>query len=148
MSSCCDEYGTCTQGRDCPARTGKVLPHQAAHARKVAGAQGVAPIKSSRPKWMDGKATARTCDALGVCQGRGDCACTHPVPPEAGNFKIEYLGPYDDGQPLTRDESMALVRTLLAWLAWLAGIVAVVLLVRFDTGPFSLALWQFLGGLS
>jgi hypothetical protein len=33
--NCCDTYGQCTQGRDCPARTGVVLPHQAAHARRV-----------------------------------------------------------------------------------------------------------------
>jgi hypothetical protein len=32
--NCCDTYGQCTQGRDCPARTGVVLPHQAAHAKK------------------------------------------------------------------------------------------------------------------
>jgi hypothetical protein len=32
--NCCDTYGTCQQGRDCPARTGTVLPHQAAHARR------------------------------------------------------------------------------------------------------------------
>jgi len=30
--NCCDTWGNCTQGRDCPVRTGKVLPHQAAHA--------------------------------------------------------------------------------------------------------------------
>ena len=33
--NCCDEYGQCTQGRDCPVRTGKVLPHQLAHAAIV-----------------------------------------------------------------------------------------------------------------
>lgn len=33
--NCCDTWGNCNQGRDCPARTGKVLPHQAAHATSV-----------------------------------------------------------------------------------------------------------------
>ena len=33
--NCCDAYGQCTQGRDCPVRTGKVLPHQLAHAAIV-----------------------------------------------------------------------------------------------------------------
>lgn len=33
MTNCCDEYGDCRQGRDCPARTGVVLPHQAAHQK-------------------------------------------------------------------------------------------------------------------
>ena len=30
--NCCIAYGQCNQGRDCPVRTGRVLPHQAAHA--------------------------------------------------------------------------------------------------------------------
>jgi hypothetical protein len=33
--NCCDAWGQCTQGRDCPVRTGKVLPHQAAHAARI-----------------------------------------------------------------------------------------------------------------
>ena len=33
--NCCNDYGQCTQGRDCPVRTGKVLPHQLAHAAIV-----------------------------------------------------------------------------------------------------------------
>lgn len=33
--NCCDTYGNCNQGRECPARTGKVLPHQAAHAKRM-----------------------------------------------------------------------------------------------------------------
>ena len=33
--NCCTEYGQCTQGRDCPARTGQILPHQLAHAAMV-----------------------------------------------------------------------------------------------------------------
>ena len=31
--NCCDDYGDCTQGRDCPVRTGKVLPHQVTHVQ-------------------------------------------------------------------------------------------------------------------
>ena len=33
--NCCNTYGQCTQARDCPARTGKILPHQLAHAAMV-----------------------------------------------------------------------------------------------------------------
>jgi hypothetical protein len=33
--NCCDTWGNCTQGRDCPVRTGKVLPHKAAHAASL-----------------------------------------------------------------------------------------------------------------
>lgn len=33
--NCCNEYGQCNQGRECPVRTGKVLPHQLAHAAIV-----------------------------------------------------------------------------------------------------------------
>lgn len=36
MTNCCNEYGECRQSDDCPVRTGKVLPHQAAHARRMA----------------------------------------------------------------------------------------------------------------
>jgi hypothetical protein len=125
--NCCSEYGDCTQGRDCPARTGKVLPHQAAHAQRVAR------VKSSCPVWMDGKAST--------------------VPPEAGNFKIIELGPDDtplyDGQPLTHDENRALVRTLLVWLAGVVSAVTLVsVLVSFGTERFSDALWALLQGVS
>jgi hypothetical protein len=123
MSQCCDEYGQCTQGRDCPARTGTVLPHQAAHAQKVAR------IKSTRPAWLPGDG----------------------VPPEAGNFKIIDLGPddVDAGQPLTRDESMGLVRTLLkALLVLLATVVVMSLLVSYGTEAFADVLWAYLAQLS
>lgn len=40
--NCCDVWGNCTQGRDCPVRTGKVLPHQADHAARVESS-GCAP---------------------------------------------------------------------------------------------------------
>lgn len=40
--NCCDAYGQCTQGRDCPVRTGKALPHQLAHA-VIVEANGCAP---------------------------------------------------------------------------------------------------------
>lgn len=107
--NCCDAWGDCQQSDTCPARTGVVLPHQAAHAARVAR------IKASKP---------RTCDELGVCQGKGDCACTHPVPSEAGNFKIVDLGPDDaTDQPLTHDENMQVVRTLLFWLLAVLGTV-------------------------
>lgn len=29
--NCCDDYGECTQGRDCPVRTGIITPAQKAH---------------------------------------------------------------------------------------------------------------------
>ncbi len=146
--NCCDAWGNCDQSDTCPARTGVVLPHQAAHARRVAAAHGVAPIKSSRPKWMDGKATPRTCDELGICQGRGDCDCTHPVPPEAGNFQIVDLGPDDDGQPLSRAEGVALAWTLLAWLACVLALVALVAgATGYATELWADVLWAYLVGL-
>lgn len=121
--NCCDTYGTYQQGRDCPARTGTVLPHQAAHAQQVAR------IKSTRPAWLPGDG----------------------VPPEAGNFKIIDLGPadVDAGQPLTRDESMGLVRKLLYALPVLLAMVVVVsLLVGYGTEVFADVLWAYLAGLS
>jgi len=131
MTSCCNEYGDCTQGATCPARTGVVLPHQAAHARRVAdGGEQVARIKSSRPKWLDGKGT--------------------PVPPEAGNFQIIDLGPEDDdGEPLSRDENMALVRTLLGWALAVAVMVGgVALAVGYATEAHAELLWAFLQGVA
>ena len=121
--NCCDTYGNCRQSDDCPARTGTVLPHQAAHAQQVAR------IKSTRPAWLPGDG----------------------VPPEAGNFKIIDLGPddVDAGQPLTRDESMGLVRTLLkALLVLLATVVVVSLLVSYGTEVFADVLWAYLARLS
>jgi hypothetical protein len=101
-----------------------VLPHQAAHAQQVAR------IKSTRPAWLPGEG----------------------VPPEAGNFKIVDLGPDDDTddcQPITHDESMGLVRTLLAaLLITLATVVVVSLLVSYGTEAFSDVLWAYLAGLS
>jgi hypothetical protein len=130
MTSCCNEYGDCTQGATCPARTGVVLPHQAAHARRVAdGAEQVARIKSSRPKWLDGKGT--------------------PVPPEAGNFQIVDLGPDDVDQPLDAAELKALVRTLLGWALAVAVMVGgVALAVGYATAAHAGVLWAFLQGVA
>lgn len=33
-------------------------------------------------------AVHRTCDELGVCQGRGNCTCASEAPPEAGNVRF------------------------------------------------------------
>ena len=122
MSQCCDEYGQCRQGRDCPARTGTVLPHQARHACQVA------KIKSTRPIWMDGKACA--------------------VPPEAGNVRLPPVD-YDDGQPLSHAETMELVR-LMVYL--LLGVLVVfgglALAVSYSTEAHANVLWAFLQGLS
>lgn len=132
--NCCDEYGDCQQSDTCPARTGVVLPHQAAHAARVAR------IKATRP---------RTCDDLGICQGRGSCACTHPVPSEAGNFKIVDLGPDDIGAGLGAMDGIRQVYALTGWLlVVLAVVVALVLLVSYSTEAHTQALWAFLQGVS
>jgi hypothetical protein len=145
--NCCDTYGECRQSDDCPVRTGKVLPHQAAHARRVAPFKvievstprnhtehpAVARIKSTRPVWMDGKASA--------------------VPPEAGNFKIIELGPDDtplyDGQPLSHAETMALVRLMIYLLL---GVLVVFgglgLATSYSTERWPDVLWAFLQGVS
>lgn len=122
MSSCCNDYGDCTQGRDCPVRTGKVLPHQAAHAQRVAR------IKSTRPVWMDGKACA--------------------VPPEAGNVRLPPID-YDDGQPLSHAETMALVRLMIYLLL---GVLVVFgglgLATSYSTERWPDVLWAYLSALS
>lgn len=122
MSQCCDEFGTCTKGRDCPARTGTVLPHQAAHAQRVAR------IKSTRPVWMDGKACA--------------------VPPEAGNVRLPPVD-YDDGHPLSHTETMALVRLMIYLLL---GVLAVFgglgLAASYGTERWADVLWAFLSRAS
>lgn len=40
--NCCDTWGNCNQGRDCPVRTGRGLPHQLAH-QVISEAHGCAP---------------------------------------------------------------------------------------------------------
>jgi hypothetical protein len=98
MTSCCDNFGTCTCGPNCQARAGKA----------------------------------------------------NTVPPEAGNFKVSYLGPdEDDLGPLSHDENMALVRTLLLWLISVVGVVALVsVLVSFTTERYAELLWGLLATLS
>jgi hypothetical protein len=98
MTNCCDEFGTCTRGANCPALAGKA----------------------------------------------------NTMPPEAGNFKISYLGPNEDGLgPLSHDENMALVRTLLLWLISVVGVVALVsVLVSFTTERYAELLWGLLATLS
>lgn len=121
--NCCDEYGDCRQGRDCPARTGTVLPDQARHFCQVS------KIKATRPAWMDGRVNS--------------------VPPEAGNFQILDLGPDDDGQPLNHDETMALVRTLLLWLLGVLGTMVVAsVAVGYGTEVFADLIWTYLAALS
>jgi hypothetical protein len=120
--NCCDEYGDCQQSDTCPIRTGKVLPHQAAHAQRVAR------IKSTRPGWMDGKACA--------------------VPPEAGNVRLPPID-YDDGQPLSHAETMALVRLmvylLLGVIVFFGGLS---LAVNYSTERWADVLWAVLQGVS
>lgn len=120
--NCCNYFGECDQSDTCPVRTGVVLPCQARHAAQVAR------VKSTRPAWLPGKG----------------------VPPEAGNFQIVDLGPDDsDDQPLTHDEALALVRTLLSWLLGVLALVgAVALAVSYSTEAHAGALWAFLQGVA
>jgi hypothetical protein len=133
--NCCDEYGDCRQGRDCPAR--RDTPINGGKAKLVEittpgmHSSQVARIKSTRPAWLP-----------------GDC-----VPPEAGNFQILDLGPddIDAGQPLAHDKSMALVRTLLSLLLAVLLMVlvgALALAVSYSTEAHADVLWAFLAGLS
>lgn len=94
----------------------------------------VARIKSSTPKFSD--------------------VVPQPPPPPPfrtpTSFKIIDLGPDDDDcQPLTHDEALALVRTLLSWLLGVLALVgAVALAVSYSTEAHAQALWAFLQGLS
>ena len=100
MSNCCNEYGDCTQGRDCPARTGVILPHQAAHARRLT------PFKAA-PKRIE-------VSTVGAYDSHLEWPDT--VPPEAGNVRLPPVD-LDDFQPLSHEESMELVRTIILLLA-------------------------------
>lgn len=119
MTSCCKIYGDCQQSDTCPHRTGVVLPHQCAHANRVAR------IKSSQPKFGD------------------------VVPREAGNFKIVDLGPDDDTEASHYADNMRLVRTLLSWLLGVLALVgAVALAVSYSTEAHASALWALLQGVA
>ena len=54
--NCCDQYGTCNQGRDCPVRSHTIQPAQ----------PGVARVAVARPVYT-------RCDVIGKCQA--DTAC-------------------------------------------------------------------------
>ena len=118
--NCCDEYGQCRQGDDCPARTGKVLPHQAAHAAKVAEAATVAPIKTTRPHWMDGGSLPSA---------------------EAGNFYLY--------SPDTRPVGWLGTGLLLCWLMYIVGMVWLLMLgARWAYSQWSDVMWALLARLS
>lgn len=121
--NCCDSFGNCDQGANCPSRTGKVLPHQARHACQVAR------IKSStRPVWMDGKAAA--------------------VPPEAGNVRLPPVD-QDDMGPLGHEETMALIWALFGWFMAVVCIITVMALaVGYSTERWADVFLAYLSGLS
>jgi hypothetical protein len=68
--NCCDEFGDCRQGRDCPVRA--VLPREPAKVAQV----------------QPGK--RRTCDELGVCQ------CDGPICTNGSGARGENLEDPDD----------------------------------------------------
>ena len=128
MTQCCDTWGNCNQGRDCPARTGVVLPHQAAHAAKV----------------------RRTCAELGVFQDRGGCDCADTVPPQAGTFQITYEGK-DEGewQAVTMGDAWRWLRPTLPVLGCVLLLVTVAGLgMGYITERHADVLWQLLSGVS
>ena len=133
MTDCCNEFGQCTQGSNCPIR---------ACTRRMPAP----PINSTKVPTYH----RRTCDQLGVCQGRGDCDCVASVPPEAGTFRITYLGK-DDGawEAVTLAD---LWRWLRPTLPALAGVLLAVGLLSLGTGwlteHHSALLWHLLQGVS
>lgn len=130
--NCCDANGDCNQGRECPARRLAPINHgkqkRVEFATQGMYASDVARIKSTRPAWLPGDG----------------------VPPEAGNFQIVDLGPDDDdGQPLTHDENMQLVRTLLLWLLAVVSVVVLVSVgVGYSTERWAEVVWAYLARLS
>lgn len=121
--NCCDTYGNCTQGRDCPSRTGMVTTAQAAHAARVAHSH---PHQPKAP---------RTCEELGICNQQGNCggngAC-HAVP---ADLPVQFVGlepdepteptrPVCDCWPLTPKETNQIIAGMCFFLAVFMGAVA------------------------
>ena len=130
--NCCNTFGDCTQGRDCPARTGTVLPYQARHAAQVA---------AHHPH-------RHTCTELGVRQNRPDCECPQPIPPEAGNVRLPPVD-HDDMSPLGHEETMALIWALFGWfMAVVCTITVMAVAVGYSTERWADVFLAYLSGLS
>lgn len=92
--NCCNAYGNCTQGRNCPVRTGVVTHAQACHAARTA---------PHHPR---------------VAQP-GDVLPVQFVGPEP----VEPTAPLDDCMPLTPRESRQVAMLVACWLAVACGMV-------------------------
>lgn len=144
VTSCCDTWGNCTQGRDCPARTGIVLPHQAAHAARVASSHPHQPKHTAHEQTMSGAAyqsqsggigAGHTCDGRGLCIGKWGCggkgAC-HSAPGHT-SLPIQFVGPepieptgpvHDEGMPLSPKECRQIASGVAGFCAVFVGVVA------------------------
>ena len=113
MTNCCDTWGQCTQGRDCPARTGVVTHAQACHAARVAKSH---PHPKANPY----------CDQQGGCQGKGACHTTG-----ADDMPIQFVGPEPtaptqplcDCVPLTPSETRRLMAGITVFCGVFVGAV-------------------------
>lgn len=92
--NCCDTFGNCTQGRDCPTRTGVVTHAQACHAARVT---------KSHPHQADH-------DMPIQFVGPEPIEPTSPLD--------------DDGMPLTPRETRQIIAGTVVFLAVLVGLVA------------------------
>lgn len=139
--NCCNAYGHCTQGTHCAARS-TMAPAAPANPPKADSVWFVDSEHS--PVEELGSPLTFSCEKIGYCMGRADCACVDGlvlysplpatvarmanVPPEAGNSRI-LVDPFSDDDdslwhPLTlRDHwhvyGIASV-FLLAWVAIIA----------------------------
>lgn len=82
MTNCCDAWGRCTRGQDCPVRD---LPQDASVRWWSTGCCHSADCADThcpgRPTARRAAPPARRCDLLGVCQGHTPACegCTPPI---------------------------------------------------------------------
>lgn len=139
MTNCCDTWGQCTQGRDCPARTGVVTHAQACHAARVANSH-LHPDTQARRFFP--------VDAKGECIG-GFEPITYPTV----DLPVVFVGPEpieptrpldDDGVPLTPRETRRLIAGTVVFCGVFIG--AVFFGVGYGWTRFGLDVMTYLSG--
>ena len=143
--TCCETYGDCTQGRQCPERTGVVQPHQAAHAARVANSH------PHQPK------VTRTCNELGLCDQQGNCSGAGACHAKPAGLSVQFVGqepdepteptrPVCDCWPLTPMETSQVIFGMCFFLAVFCGLVAFGL--SYGWGRFGRDLVAYLAGVA
>lgn len=98
MTNCCDAWGRCTRGQDCPIRD---LPQDASVRWWSTGCCHSADCQDThcpgRPTARRAAPPARRCDLLGICQGHMPACegCTPPITVNSDANRPDANQPWD-----------------------------------------------------